>query len=169
MFGYIKVLSALAALLTLLSAPVAAGYYDYKPPSMPCIMYEVRPGDYCYKIAVVNGISYRQFLAQNPGIDCTRLRAGQSLCLIPLSLPGGGGGGWRADIAEKASPEIANAKVKGLFDTQCKAYAVQDGDVCSGIAEDNGISVAKLVEINQDAPSWNGCNSLSIGQTICVA
>ncbi|KAJ2741760.1 hypothetical protein GGI20_004961 [Coemansia sp. BCRC 34301] len=158
-------LRALAITVGLLAAPASAGYYDYKgaPPSQPCIMYEVRPGDYCYKIAVVNGISYRQFLSQNPGIDCTRLRAGQSLCLIPLSLSGGWRNGWHADVAG----DLLNSKASEV--APCKAYAVQEGDVCGQIAEDNGISVDKLVEINQEAPLWNGCNNLSIGQTICVA
>ncbi|KAJ1964775.1 hypothetical protein GGI12_001218, partial [Dipsacomyces acuminosporus] len=47
-----------------------------------CVMYEVRPGDYCYKIAKDNNIPYNQFLRQNPGIDCTNLRIGQSVCFL---------------------------------------------------------------------------------------
>ncbi|KAJ2061942.1 hypothetical protein GGH13_006527 [Coemansia sp. S155-1] len=102
MFGYFKYLGALAASLSLLATPTMAVRSTYKvaPPSIPCILYEVRPGDYCYKIAITNGITYKQFLAQNPGIDCTRLHVGQSLCLIPLTLPGSWGKATNTDVAE---------------------------------------------------------------------
>ncbi|KAJ1820953.1 hypothetical protein GGH91_002754 [Coemansia sp. RSA 2671] len=131
-------------------------------------MYEVRAGDYCYKIAVVNGISYQQFLAQNPGIDCTRLRIGQSVCLIPLTISGNWGKGLYSGDAEGAATNEEESA--GLMaSTQCQAYTVQPGDVCSQIAENNDISVTKLVELNQSVPSWSGCSSLQVGQKVCIA
>ncbi|KAJ2058368.1 hypothetical protein GGI17_005087 [Coemansia sp. S146] len=170
MFGYFKYLGALVATLSLLATPTAAVYSNYKvtPPSI------LRPGDYCYKIAITNGISYKQFLAQNPGIDCTRLYVGQSVCLIPLSLPGSWGKVLNTDVTDNIRTDDDNNndgnKAKNLNNAApCKAYAVQEGDVCSQIAEENDLSVDKLVEINESSPSWNGCNSLLIGQTICVA
>ncbi|KAJ2866468.1 hypothetical protein GGH94_001509 [Coemansia aciculifera] len=175
MFGYLKYLGALAATLSLLATPTAAVYSNYKvtPPSIPCILYEIRPGDYCYKIAVTNGISYKQFLAQNPGIDCTRLYVGQSVCLIPLNLPGSWGKVLNTDVTDNIRADDNNSddnKAKNLNNAApCKAYAVQEGDVCSQIAEENALSVDKLVEINESSPLWDGCNSLLIGQTICVA
>ncbi|KAJ2809369.1 hypothetical protein H4R20_000179 [Coemansia guatemalensis] len=123
-------------------------------------MYEVRPGDYCYKIASDNGISYEQFLKQNPGIDCTNLRVGQSVCLIPTSYGGGwnnwGGNGW--------GNGYDNTKSNG----ECRSYIVREGDLCSRIARDHGISFDKLIELNQRSYGWRGCSRLHVGQKLCV-
>ncbi|KAI8322385.1 hypothetical protein GQ54DRAFT_260047, partial [Martensiomyces pterosporus] len=119
-----------------------------------CVMYEVRPGDYCYKIAANNGIPYQQFLAQNPGIDCTRLYVGQSVCLLPLTLPGW----WYPPRKTLESPSPSS----------CKSYTVRDGDLCAMIASQNSISVDRLLEINANSPSWSGCERLLVGQVICI-
>ncbi|KAJ2834944.1 hypothetical protein GGI24_000133 [Coemansia furcata] len=156
MFGYYKYLGPLA--MSLLATTVAA-YSDYKV--MPPFI--LRPGDYCYKIATNNGISYRQFLAQNPGIDCTRLHVGQSLCLIPLTIPGDWGKVLHTDIPDVTKPYVKHTSAP------CKAYAVQEEEDCSQIAEQNGLSVEELVGVNESLPSWNGCDSLYAGQTICIA
>ncbi|KAJ2006181.1 hypothetical protein GGI04_001967 [Coemansia thaxteri] len=126
-------------------------------------------GDYCYGIARNNGISYAQFLRQNPGIDCTRLRAGQSICLIPLSYPGGWDGGWDAGDADYDRFGGSRDRTKGLgVASPCKAYTVKEGDLCTLIAEDHKITVDKLVEFNKMLPSWKGCRQLAVGQNICV-
>ncbi|KAJ2718443.1 hypothetical protein GGI07_005755 [Coemansia sp. Benny D115] len=148
--------NAMAAAIDPENANVRYGYdYDYGPPSqnIPCIMYEVRPGDYCYKIATKNGIPYNQFLSQNPGIDCTNLSVGQSVCLFPLSIPGWGFGG-----GSKSEPAV-----------DCQIYTVKEGDLCSQIAKNFGISTRKLLELNKDMPLWNGCMNMFAGQSICVA
>ncbi|KAJ1954252.1 hypothetical protein EC988_002535 [Linderina pennispora] len=111
-------------------------------------MYEVKPGDYCYKIAISNGISYQQFLAQNPGINCANLYVNQKVCLLPITLPG-----WSGYKAQPVS---------------CRTYQVQPGDVCSAIAEQSSMSVDRLVELNANMVGWNGCQELYIGQTLCL-
>ncbi|KAI9502329.1 hypothetical protein BX070DRAFT_235985 [Coemansia spiralis] len=129
-----------------------------------CIMYEVKPGDYCYKIAMENNIPYQQFLSQNPGLDCTRLYPGQSLCLIPTSYSGWGSG-W-SDNGDSYNSAYQDSKSS---QSSCKTYTISEGDLCSRIAYENNISVRKLLEINSHSPSWNGCSRLVAGQTICVA
>ncbi|KAJ1646128.1 hypothetical protein LPJ64_002366 [Coemansia asiatica] len=124
--------------------------YTKPKPSGDCVMYEVKRGDYCYKIASENNIPYDQFLAQNPGIDCTRLHVGQSVCLFPYTLPGWAFGGNK------------DAEVS------CKLYVVKEGDLCSQIAIDHDMSMQKLILINKGLPSWNGCKNLYAGQHICV-
>lgn len=117
-------------------------------------MYEVRPGDYCYKIALVNGISYRQLLRQNPGLDCTRLYAGQSICLYPFVIPG--------------NEDMPKEDIIKSSSTTCKKYIVKDGDLCLQIAHAQQITVNDLIEKNKDAKTWGGCNNLFIGQELCV-
>ncbi|KAJ1826932.1 hypothetical protein LPJ70_007618 [Coemansia sp. RSA 2708] len=124
-------------------------------------MYEVRPGDYCYKIARNNGISYEQLLRQNPGLDCTNLQIGQSICLVPLSNSWGGwGSGWSWD-------QYDDDEGSRDLDT-CRPYVVKEGELCSRIAEAHGLSFAELVELNDKMSSWGGCKKLYAGQRICV-
>ncbi|KAJ2783764.1 hypothetical protein H4R18_001516 [Coemansia javaensis] len=68
----------LVAALTALAAARAA---PLEKRGEPCVMYEVRPGDYCYAIATANGVGYGEFLQQNPGLDCNNLHVGDSVCL----------------------------------------------------------------------------------------
>ncbi|KAJ2808206.1 hypothetical protein H4R21_000162 [Coemansia helicoidea] len=153
-------LRMLLAPALLVAAPVLAdseadNYPGWGWPIQDCIMYEVKPGDYCYKIAQDNGIPYAQFLRQNPGIDCTNLQVGQSVCLIPLSpnnhSGGGGGGGWT-----------------GGYKRQCKTHTVRSGEVCDEIADSYGIPLAELVARNDQSSEWRGCSLLRIGQQLCV-
>jgi LysM repeat protein len=52
------------------------------PPASGCAKgYTVQPGDYCYKIAQVNGLSLDQLLAINPGLNCDNLQIGTSVCV----------------------------------------------------------------------------------------
>ncbi|PIA14550.1 hypothetical protein COEREDRAFT_82679 [Coemansia reversa NRRL 1564] len=165
MFYFRSIVLLVTALLV--SAPLSSAtdpefYYGEEPHESDCIMYEVRPGDYCYKIASDNGISYKQFLKQNPGIDCTNLQVGQSVCLIPTSY---GGGGWNNGGDNEWSKEHSdNTKYKD----KCHSYIVKEGDLCSRIAHNHGISFDKLVELNQNSYGWRGCTRLHVGQKLCV-
>ncbi|KAJ2077241.1 hypothetical protein H4R24_005247 [Coemansia sp. RSA 988] len=156
--------ASVLASVPLSNAAVPESYYGEQPHGSDCILYEVRPGDYCYKIASDNGIPYEQFLKQNPGIDCTHLRVGQSVCLIPNSY-GSGGGGWNSWGDKEWSNEYDDHTKS---DRECRSYIVREGDLCSHIAHDHGISFDKLVELNQRSYDWRGCNRLHVGQKLCV-
>jgi len=70
------------------TAAYVTGAPDWKGTVNECVYYNVRQGDYCYKIAQINGITYEQFLRQKPSVDCTNLYVGQTVCLFPsLSDP----------------------------------------------------------------------------------
>jgi peptidoglycan endopeptidase LytF len=52
------------------------------PPASSCARrYTVHQGDYCYKIAQLNGLSLDQLLAINPGLNCDNLQIGASVCV----------------------------------------------------------------------------------------
>ncbi|KAJ2132367.1 hypothetical protein GGF48_000974 [Coemansia sp. RSA 921] len=121
----------------------------------------VRRGDYCYKIAQVNGISYEKLLWQNPGLSCVNLQVGQSICLIPQSSNWNdwkGSGSWNNDDYDTGARNLDS----------CKMYSVKEGDLCSHIAAANGLTFSELVELNEDTPNWNGCKRLYAGQKICT-
>ncbi|KAJ2215732.1 hypothetical protein EV179_001956 [Coemansia sp. RSA 487] len=141
--------------------PVEQQRYRDKYHSQSCIMYEVRPGDYCYKIAISNGITYQQFLNQNPGIDCTNLQVGQSVCLIPLSPPSWGSGwGDNDDYNNEYGYDIfPGAKSSHL---NCNSYTVKEGDMCVSIAAQNNVPVGKLMEANRHLPSWKEASKVHI-------
>ncbi|KAJ1861864.1 hypothetical protein LPJ78_005074 [Coemansia sp. RSA 989] len=147
-----KLVSFLAAAAAVPHALASeAGWYrGDRPHRSNCIMYEVKPGDYCYKIARDNGISYEQLLRQNPGLDCTNLQIGQSICLIPIT--NNWNSGW--DDYETGSRNL-NA---------CRAYVVKEGDLCSRIAERHGLTFAELNQINEKSPTWAGCRRLHYGK-----
>ncbi|KAJ2358761.1 hypothetical protein GGF43_000601 [Coemansia sp. RSA 2618] len=158
---------ALLAATVLAVVPGTAAYESNRyRPKQDCIMYEVRPGDYCYKIARTNGISYEQLLRQNPGLDCTNLQIGRRICLIPHSPDtwnsGGNWGGWN----NHNDNDDYDAGSRNL--DSCRWYVVKEGDLCSHIAENHGHTFAELVEMNEDTPDWNGCKRLYAGQNICV-
>jgi LysM repeat protein len=83
--------------------------------------YTVKAGDWLYKIARENGVSYRDILAANPGIDPNFLKPGQVIT-IPAAGVGGGEGG--------------------------KTYIVKPGDNLFRIALNNGTTYQKLSELN---------------------
>ncbi|KAI7825406.1 hypothetical protein BX661DRAFT_184485 [Kickxella alabastrina] len=128
--------------------------YDYlrpRPRPSSCIMYEVRSGDYCYKIAEENNMPYEQFLRQNPGINCKGLRIGQSVCLFPTTLPG------NAFDGRGKTQEVS-----------CTTYVVKEGDLCSQISRENGLSIYNFIKLNDDSSTWKGCTGLEVGQKVCV-
>ncbi|KAJ2479508.1 hypothetical protein IWW56_003054 [Coemansia sp. RSA 2131] len=118
-------------------------------------MYEVRRGDYCYKIAQDNGISYDQLLRQNPGLSCVNLQVGQSICLIPQSPSWDdwkGNSGW--------NDWNNNAGARNL--DSCRPYVVKEGDLCSRIAAANGLTFSELVDLNENTPNWNETPAMSL-------
>ena len=56
-------------------------------------------------------------------------------------------------------------------DGSCAFYIVKSGDDCDSIATSHGISVADLVDFNNNGHSynWEGCDKLAIGQGLCLS
>lgn len=56
-------------------------------------------------------------------------------------------------------------------DESCAFYIVKSGDDCDSIATSHGISVADLVDFNNNGHSynWEGCDKLAIGQGLCLS
>ncbi|KAJ2510289.1 hypothetical protein GGI11_004587 [Coemansia sp. RSA 2049] len=157
-----------APLLASAEESVLAEQQRYRDKYQTCIFYEVKPGDYCYKIAIYNGITYQQFLKQNPGINCTNLQVGQSVCLVPLKMPGWSSGWDNNGYDTEDDNDDIYQEAKASHLNCSNSYTVKEGDMCVSIAAHNDIPVGKLVDANKSLPSWKGCSKLYAGQTICL-
>ncbi|KAJ2161532.1 hypothetical protein GGF46_001387 [Coemansia sp. RSA 552] len=109
MFASKTIVVAFAALA--IAAPTVLGveaeaYRGDGGYSKDCIMYEVRHGDYCYKIANSNGIPYSDFLQQNPGINCESLQT-QVFCEVARSR-------FKARFPEVSDDDIENIDFDAL-------------------------------------------------------
>ncbi|CAL8461580.1 g1111 [Coccomyxa elongata] len=60
-----------------------------KPTSTCTQTVTVKTGDTCYAIYTANGLTEAEFLAPNPGLDCSKLQVGQTLCVSQGSSPPG--------------------------------------------------------------------------------
>ncbi|KAI8324491.1 ADC synthase [Martensiomyces pterosporus] len=112
-----------------------------------CTMYTVKPGDSCWLITSIAGITQDRLNALNPGLDCNALYPGQVLCIATAQNPSNSTG----------SPPQGN--------TQCTTYTVVYGDTCYGIASRNGISPRDFLTFNPGID----CNHLTPGQQLCVS
>ncbi|KAK9764227.1 hypothetical protein K7432_008447 [Basidiobolus ranarum] len=116
--------------------------------------YTVKAGDTCYLISTNNGITLENLLKANPGVNCDVIFVGQSLC-----IPRG------ATIPPKTtSAQPTPTPTPATCQSNTIKYTVKSGDSCHLIATNNGITVDKLTKAN---PGVN-CNSISIGQSLCV-
>jgi len=103
-------------------------------------LYQVQPGDTCYKISQEQGVSTYQLWSINQAFinpECTNLRPDDWLCL-------------------------------GLVSRWCRpVYTVEPGDTCYKIADQFHISVDDL---RAHDPSINaGCTNIDVGEVLCVA
>ncbi|KAK9765644.1 sterol-binding protein [Basidiobolus ranarum] len=80
--------------------------------------YVVESGDYCFAIWSKFGLSESEFYELNPGIDCSKLQVGQSVCV---------------------GKTIANCS---------GYYTVRSGDSCYAIATQNGLSLQQFYNLN---------------------
>jgi LysM repeat protein len=101
--------------------------------------YTIRAGDTLFAIARTFNVSLDDLLEANPGVDPTRLRVGQVIC-IPLATP---------------PVECPSGST---------TYIVVAGDTFTSIARRFNVTVAALIAAN---PGVNP-NALLIGQRICI-
>jgi LysM repeat protein len=134
------------------------------PATTGCTKYHtVVSGDTCYDIATAAGITEPVFESYNPGIVCTLLQVGQSVCIAtgPVTAT------TTTKTTTKATTTAtttASTAVGSSFSCS-KTHAVVSGDTCYDIATAAGISETVFESYN---PSIN-CALLQVGQVVCTA
>jgi LysM repeat protein len=126
---------------------------DTTPPANSdgtCKTRKIESGDTCGALASKCGITPAQFTAfnSNPSL-CSTLAAGGIVCCGKGTLP---------DITPKPNS-----------DGSCFVYQTKSGDDCSKIAAGNGLTIAKLEDLNKNTWGWNGCSLLFVGINMCLS
>ncbi|KAK6953668.1 hypothetical protein Daesc_005973 [Daldinia eschscholtzii] len=116
-----------------------------------CTTETVVSGDGCASLAERCGISGADFTKYNPDPNlCSTLQIGQRVCCSSGTLP---------DIRPKPEPNGT-----------CASYTVQEGDSCSSIAANNGLSASEVEDFNK-VKTWgfDSCANLGLGVRICLS
>ncbi|KDN33658.1 hypothetical protein RSAG8_13251, partial [Rhizoctonia solani AG-8 WAC10335] len=117
--------------------------------STDTIPYERR--DTCYNLATANGKQLNQFMALNPGLNCSILQAGDEACIEGL-----------CGRFYKVRYFIILDEAHYINAHNC--FKVQEGDWCAKIESNFTLASGQLIELN---PSLS-CESLAPGQDVCV-
>ncbi|CUA76168.1 hypothetical protein RSOLAG22IIIB_06125 [Rhizoctonia solani] len=111
----------------------------------------VSQGDTCYNLATANGKQLDQFMALNPGLNCSILQAGDEACLEGLC-------GRFYKVRNLMNPyEVNYTHVDDYF-------KVQEGDWCAKIESNFTLASGQLVGLNPGL----SCDALAPGQDVCV-
>ncbi|HBG23091.1 MAG: LysM domain-containing protein [Syntrophaceticus sp.] len=108
-------------------------------PECPGFFYVIQAGDTLFQLSQRFNVPLDDILAANPGIDPQRLQIGQVICIPTEEL--------------ESEPECP-----GFI------YTVQAGDTLFNLAQQFGVTVAAIEEVNPDIDPRN----LAIGQKICI-
>jgi peptidoglycan/xylan/chitin deacetylase (PgdA/CDA1 family) len=101
--------------------------------------HKVVKGDTCHKIWTKYGLSESKLRSLNPGISCSSLKIGASVCVGSGSVS---------------------------YNSSCSShYTVANGDTCYKIWSKYGLSESKLRSLNPGI----SCSSLKKGDKVCVA
>ncbi|PYI36203.1 hypothetical protein BP00DRAFT_386649 [Aspergillus indologenus CBS 114.80] len=136
-----------------------------------CDIYTVQINDTCLDIveAVSDDITVTQLQSWNPNINllCGNLGNlnGTYICVSPV-------GGWldtTSDSSSTATTAVpAPTNVANGTNTDCaKYYTVQDGDYCSSITVQEGISLSDFYFLNPEVDE--DCTNLVLGSAYCVS
>ncbi|KAL9613018.1 MAG: hypothetical protein Q9167_002408 [Letrouitia subvulpina] len=117
------------------------------------------------------GASYSSTSSTNTTADCVsgetyKVKSGENCTGISIAL----GVSTRAlihvnTLFENCTNLIADTEI--CVPLKCKTYVVQEGDVCSSVAEKQGIKLSELLQFNLDI---NGiCDNLNSGFNICLS
>ncbi|HHU28986.1 TPA: LysM peptidoglycan-binding domain-containing protein [bacterium] len=112
-----------------------------------CINVRVRDGDYPYVIAQRYKTTVEEILRVNPGIDPTKLRVGQTIC-VPVTQEN------YPILLEESRPETF----------ACQFYTVKRGDTFRDLAKEFGVTINQILNANPGVEP----TELKIGQVICI-
>ncbi|KAH2847088.1 hypothetical protein KXW08_003740 [Aspergillus fumigatus] len=119
-------------------------------PRDTCTYVQAIANDGCWSLAQRCNITQAELQQYNSDPNfCNDIAVGQYVCCSPGSLP---------DFSPQPNP-----------DGSCATYSIQTNDTCSAIAAANSMTVTQLESRNSDVWGWSGCQSLYIGQVICLS
>ncbi|KAJ2959231.1 hypothetical protein NQZ79_g5330 [Umbelopsis isabellina] len=133
------------------------------PATTGCTKYHsVVTGDTCYDIATAAGIAETVLESYNPGINCSLLQIGQSVCIAQGSVTAT----TTTKTTTKATTATTTATTAVGSSFSCsKTHAIVSGDTCYDIATAAGISETVFESYN---PGIN-CSLLQLRQVVCTA
>ncbi|CAE6452161.1 unnamed protein product [Rhizoctonia solani] len=111
----------------------------------------VSQGDTCYNLATANGKQLNQFMALNPGLNCSILQAGDEACIEGL-----------CDRFYKVRNFMIPCKVHCTHVNA--SFKVQEGDWCAKIESSFTLRSGQLIKLNPGL----SCEALAPGQDVCV-
>ncbi|KAL4998532.1 hypothetical protein BDV10DRAFT_201217 [Aspergillus recurvatus] len=128
----------------------------------------VEAGDSCATIASSNGITQAQFLEWNEGVGagCSSLWLGYYVCVSTLDVD-------PTSTITTATSTSTNGvttptPIRPGMVGNCDAFhMVVDGDGCTAIAQQYGISMSQLVNYNPEVKA--DCSGLWLGYYVCVS
>lgn len=123
-----------------------AGGPTATPTSGNCQDYVVAKGDSFYSIAKHFGVTMKAIQEANPGVEPTKLKVGQKLCIPVVSATS------PAPVAPTATIDAAHGEV----------YAVKSGDTLTKIAAEHGTTIKALRAANPKLTS----DRITVGQKL---
>lgn len=153
--------------------PLFAGYkvcVENTIPTMSChVMYNVKSGDTCCKIAKMFSMSVNELLVKNAGLNCDLLQINQTICIEVEPKVASLGDPVENNVTQKVNADPTTTKkncpVPEML--RCTHYYFPEAEVtCEFIAKSVGLqSVSDLLALN---PGMN-CNQKKVpGDNICI-
>lgn len=128
----------------------------------------VKDGDQCAAISKTYGITLDQLVEYNPEVkaDCTGLWLGYYIC---VSVIGVDPSSTITTGPSKPTNGIATPTPvrPGMVDNCDDFHKVVEGDVCSDIAHNSGISLGQFLKYNPQVKA--DCSGLWLGYYVCVS
>ena len=133
------------------------------------VFHMVGEGDQCAAIAKQYGITLSQLVEYNPEVkaDCTGLWLGYYVCVSVIGV----------DPSSTITPPPTTTPTNGIatptpirpgmVDNCDTFYKVEEGDVCSDIAQNYGITLGQFVKYNPEVNA--DCSGLWLGYYVCVS
>ncbi|KAF1752399.1 hypothetical protein GCK72_018954 [Caenorhabditis remanei] len=115
---------------------------------------KVIEGDTCFNLWTSHGLSERQFMEMNEGLNCNKLQVGKEICVSVESN----------DVKNSQTVDDQKPSLPMVETTEScnECTIIKNGDTCYQISVAYGLKLDDLQE-NYD------CDALQIGDTICVS
>ncbi|KAJ8481334.1 hypothetical protein ONZ45_g2973 [Pleurotus djamor] len=118
-------------------------------PRADCKYIAVQGGNLCGDLAKRCGISEKDFMGHNKGLDCKKLKVDQWVCCNQGTLP--------------------SKQPKPKPDGSCFSVDINPGNDCFQFADRYDLKIEQIEEWNKKTWRWTGCKGLQPGMKICMS